>query len=49
MATGDMSTNNAGSSFILVPQEPSYNFSGSKEETKNIEAEAEEEEKSSLL
>ena len=45
MATGELSTNNAGSSFILVPQEPSQSISGI-EETKNIiEAENAEEEK----
>ena len=38
MATGELSTNNAGSSFILVPQEPSYSISGQEETKNNIEA-----------
>ena len=38
MATGELSTNNAGSSFILVPQEPSQCVSGQEETKNNIEA-----------
>ena len=45
VATADLSTNAAVSSFLLVPQEPSYDLSASKEETKNNAGEEDEEEK----